>query len=97
MVVEWVTIPDAARIGTCQFSPRRVYTVWRTRAGWGRVRLFSFLSGQVSPWLVPHLVGGRRVLILVVPRPAPEPAVRGVITFGELSRSPVDETAAAGR
>src|SRR5262245_62164747 len=25
MVVECATTPDAARIGTCQFSPRRVY------------------------------------------------------------------------
>jgi hypothetical protein len=31
------------------------------------------------------------------PRDVPPERIRGVITFGELSRSPVDETAATGR
>ena len=31
------------------------------------------------------------------PRDVPPERIRGVLTFGELSRSPVDETAAAGR
>jgi hypothetical protein len=46
-------------------------------------------------WLKRH--GGAAKALWYCPRDVPPERIRGVITFGELSRSTVDETAATGR
>jgi hypothetical protein len=44
-------------------------------------------------WLKRH--GGAAKALWYCPREVPPERIRGVLTFGELSRSPVEETAAA--
>jgi hypothetical protein len=59
----------------------------------GRIEQVVILEIDVPrPWLRRSKKG-----LWYCPRDVPPERVRGVITFGEPSRSPVEETAAAGR
>jgi hypothetical protein len=69
-------------------------------AGWHTVRRHG---GRIEAVVIREIDVPRRWLrrskkgLWYSPRDVSPERIRGVITFGELSRSPVDETAAAGR
>jgi hypothetical protein len=90
----------------CSKSQGKLPVVWLgsgAKSLWAAAHVVRRHGGRIEQVVVLEVVVPRRWLrrskkgLWYCPRDVPPERICGVITFGELSRSPVDETAAAGR
>ena len=98
------SILQAGLLTSCSRGKRpAVWACSRAKTAWAALHCAKRHGGPVKEVVVLEIDVPRRWLrrskkgLWYCPRDVPPERIRRVITVGELSRSPVDETAAAGR